>query len=493
MTTGLINFVANGTVTVNTQSNITSVGTLAQLSVAGNSNLGAVGNVHITGGSANYVLITDGSGNLSWVAGGNVTGNGTVTNVNTSGSGLGFTLTGGPITTTGTVTLTVPNAATLRTNLTIGNVANLNLNGNGSTYLAGNGSFTVPDGTYSNSNVASYLPTYTGNIGSFGSRINYLYANVVNGTTVTGTNGNFTTSNIAGNLTANNVTITNILSGNVGNFTGNLGNLAKANYFQGDGSLLTNLPIPNYANFAGTLINGNSNVRISANSNVTVSVAGNSNVITFTGTGANITGTLSSSGNLTAGNAQLGNLATANYLQGTLITSAQPNITSVGTLANLSVTGNINSNGIVSGIVGNFVGNSSTLSQTIINAGENVTVVASGATGTINFNVTSQSLVYYTANASNNWTINFQGSNGSSLNDVLPSNNSITVAFLAKIGNTGYFANNHTIDGVTVTPLWQGNSSPTLGDVNSIDAYTYSIIKTAANTYTVLAAITQYK
>jgi hypothetical protein len=38
------------------------------LNVAGTSNLGAVGNVIITGGTANYVLSTNGSGNLSWVA-----------------------------------------------------------------------------------------------------------------------------------------------------------------------------------------------------------------------------------------------------------------------------------------------------------------------------------------------------------------------------------------------------------------------------------------
>jgi hypothetical protein len=70
-------------------------------------------------------------------------GNGSVTQVSTSGSGLGFSLTGGPITTIGTVTLTTPTSANLRTSLGIGNVANLNLNGNGSTYLRGNGSFGV--------------------------------------------------------------------------------------------------------------------------------------------------------------------------------------------------------------------------------------------------------------------------------------------------------------------------------------------------------------
>lgn len=38
------------------------------LTVTGNTSLGNVGNVKITGGSANYVLKTDGAGNLSWTA-----------------------------------------------------------------------------------------------------------------------------------------------------------------------------------------------------------------------------------------------------------------------------------------------------------------------------------------------------------------------------------------------------------------------------------------
>ena len=342
MTTGLINFVANGTVTVNTQSNITSVGTLSQLTVSGTSNLGAVGNVRITGGAANYVLTTNGSGNLSWVAGGNIGGTGTVTNVNTSGSGLGFTLTGGPITTTGTVALTVPNATSLRSNLTIGNVANLNLNGNSSTFIDGTGNFTVPPGTYSNSNVASYLPTYTGNISANNVTItNLLVSNVAN----------IVTLNATGNISANNANISNVLNANVGNFTGNirslnanLGNLATSNYFQGDGSLLTNLPIPNYANFAGNLINGNTSVRLAANGNVTVNVAGVSNIAIFSNTGVNVSGTLNATGNLTVANANLGTLAIANSYVGIMATANQYLISQLGTLTSLDVTGNVAAN-----------------------------------------------------------------------------------------------------------------------------------------------------
>jgi len=66
-----------GTVTTNAQPNITSVGTLTSLNVSGNVNftgpnvsLGNISNLHITGGTANYVLQTDGSGNLAWVSAG---------------------------------------------------------------------------------------------------------------------------------------------------------------------------------------------------------------------------------------------------------------------------------------------------------------------------------------------------------------------------------------------------------------------------------------
>lgn len=57
-----------GTVTTAAQPNITSLGTLTSFSANGNVTLGAVGNVHITGGTNGYLLSTNGSGNLSWVA-----------------------------------------------------------------------------------------------------------------------------------------------------------------------------------------------------------------------------------------------------------------------------------------------------------------------------------------------------------------------------------------------------------------------------------------
>ena len=66
---------ANGNITLSAVGNaniMTVTGTGANiagtLSVSGTTNLGAVGNVTITGGSNGYVLSTDGAGNLSWAA-----------------------------------------------------------------------------------------------------------------------------------------------------------------------------------------------------------------------------------------------------------------------------------------------------------------------------------------------------------------------------------------------------------------------------------------
>jgi hypothetical protein len=68
----------------------------------------------------------------------------------------------------------------------------------------------------------------------------------------------------------------------------------------------------------------------------------------------------------------------------------------------------------------------------------------------------------------------------------------ITVVFLVTNGGTAYYNNTFQIDGSGVTPEWQGGSAPSGGNTNSIDAYTYSIIKTGSATFTALAAQTQY-
>jgi hypothetical protein len=71
---------------------------------------------------------------------------------------------------------------------------------------------------------------------------------------------------------------------------------------------------------------------------------------------------------------------------------------------------------------------------------------------------------------------------------LLSVNQSATVAFLVTNGSTAYRPTAFQVDGVSVTPKWQGGSAPAAGSINSIDSYTFTIIKTASATYTVLAA-----
>ena len=139
-----------------------------------------------------------------------------------------------------------------------------------------------------------------------------------------------------------------------------------------------------------------------------------------------------------------------------------------------------------------FAGSSSVLSSKISNSSEVVTVSATAATGTINYDVTTQSVLYYTSNASANWTLNFRASSGTTLNAVMSNGESLSVVFAATQGSTAYYNNAITIDGSSVTPKWQGGIAPTVGNASSIDVYTYTIIKTSSATYTVLASITKF-
>jgi len=304
------NALVAGTVYTNAQPNITSLGTLTSLSVSGNASFtGAntyfsnIANVKIPGGSNGYVLKTDGAGNLSWgidvtdYSNTNVaaylptyTGNFTAGNANISGN-------------------------IISGNASLGNLATAN-------YFSGDGSL---------------LSNITGGnvVGQVGNAL-------VAGTVYTNAQPNITS---LGTLTSLSVT-GNITSGNA-----SLGNLATANYFSGDGSLLTSITGGNVTGqVANALIAGT----VYTNAQPNITSVGNLSSLTV-------------SGNITSGNASLGNLAVANYfngdgsllssltgsnvtgqvanalIAGTVYTNAQPNITSVGTLTSLNITGNVSS------------------------------------------------------------------------------------------------------------------------------------------------------
>lgn len=141
-----------------------------------------------------------------------------------------------------------------------------------------------------------------------------------------------------------------------------------------------------------------------------------------------------------------------------------------------------------------FAGSPTNLAEVLTNAAEVVTVSATAATGTINYDVTTQSVLYYTTNASANWTVNIRANSSNTLSSVLSTGQCLTVAFLVKQGSTAYYNSAVQIDGTTtgVTTVWQGGTAPSSGSINSIDVYTYTVIKTGSSAYTVLASKTQF-
>jgi hypothetical protein len=139
-----------------------------------------------------------------------------------------------------------------------------------------------------------------------------------------------------------------------------------------------------------------------------------------------------------------------------------------------------------------LAGTTSALASVITNAAEVATVSATAATGTINFDATTQSVLYYTSTASGNWTVNFRASSGTSLNTAMSTNQSITLAFLVTQGVTAFYNSAVTIDGNSVTPKWQGGTAPSSGNSSSVDVYTYTIVKTGNAAFTVFASQTKF-
>lgn len=158
-----------------------------------------------------------------------------------------------------------------------------------------------------------------------------------------------------------------------------------------------------------------------------------------------------------------------------------------GTISALNVSGNVTVGGKLT-----LSTNSTLLSALLNNISETITIIASSATGTINYDITTQSILYYTSNASANFTLNFRASSGTTLNSALSTGQAVTVAFLNTNGATGYYNNAITIDGASVTPKWINGAAPTTGYANSTDTYTYTIIKTGSSAYVVLATLAKF-
>jgi hypothetical protein len=143
--------------------------------------------------------------------------------------------------------------------------------------------------------------------------------------------------------------------------------------------------------------------------------------------------------------------------------------------------------------VATLTGSQTLTNKILLSPEERTTVAATAATGTIAYDAITQGVLFFTSNASANWTLNIRGDSGTTLSSILAVGDAITVTHLVTQGATAYYNSAVQIDGSAVTPKYQGGTAFAAGNASSIDAYVYTVVKTAATpTYTVFASQTKF-
>lgn len=290
---------------------------------------------------------------------------------------------------------------------------------------------------------------------------------------------NAASANLTGTLTASNVTVTNNVNAATLNLTNalsitnggtNRSNLTYGSVLVGNNTGIVTLVAPGGS---GNLLTSNGTHWISQAAGSAGNVSGpgtsvDNEIVLFSGTGGNVLKRASTTGVLKAASGVINSaVAGTDYVA--------PNVATTFTATQT------------------FSGSTSTFGAILNDVAEVATVVATAATGTINVDVTTQSVLYYTSNASANWTVNLRASSGTALNTALSSNQAITIAFLVTQGGTAYYNSNVQVDGVAITPKWQGGTAPTAGNASGVDSYLYTVVKSGTGSLTVFASQTQFK
>jgi hypothetical protein len=420
----------------------------ANLKVTGTANLGSISNLKISGGTANYVIQTDGTGNLNWAL---MTGGTPFASVVDTFTGNGvqteFTLSAEPTSVNHTF-VAVAGVMQPRSYYSISN-ANITFS-------------TAPPDT-----APVEVTTLGGNISLIGAAstvINSIQSNI---TQV----GTLTSLNVSGNVTAN--------------------------MFIGDGSLLTNISAPP-ASTAGTVTtNAQPNIT-SVGTLTSLIVTGNISGANLTGNhygngtgltsipGANVTGfvpnanvantAFSVSASNISGTVNLANYATvANSVEAanisgtitasTVSTAAQPNITSIGTLTSLTVSGNATFS-----------------SWTTFQQSNEVINTKTGATGVVAHDMSTGATFYHTS-PSANFTANFT-------NVSTTDARAIVAALIIVQGSTPYVPTAVQIDGSAQTIKWMGSTAPT-GTASKTDVISFSLIR-VSSTWNVYGQYSSY-
>lgn len=124
---------------------------------------------------------------------------------------------------------------------------------------------------------------------------------------------------------------------------------------------------------------------------------------------------------------------------------------------------------------------------------ERTTVSSSAASGTINYDCGTQADLYYTGEATGNFSINFRYSSSVTFaSNMAFDNETASFVFRNTNGSTGYYLTSITIDGVSVTPKWLGGNAPSSGNASAVDVYSFVITRKPDATFVVFASVSKF-
>ena len=153
------------------------------------------------------------------------------------------------------------------------------------------------------------------------------------------------------------------------------------------------------------------------------------------------------------------------------------------------------SNATISGgtVTGTYISGGTAFNTVLTSPEETINIIATGSSGTVNADFNTAGVTFGTANATGNWVMNLRGDSTTTLNSMIGVGQSISHIYMNTNGTGTFYPTSFTVDGSAITARWQAAGTPTAGNANSIDAYAFSLIKTATTqTYTLLASQTRF-
>lgn len=413
---------------------------IASLKATSSANLGSISTVKIAGGLPGQVLSTDGLGNLTWVINGS---GGTIT-----GAAGFISISKDTFTATGS-------ANTFTLSSTPASIAYISVNIDGivqqlSAYTLSSNVVTLTGMPSAGEVIEITTFGSGGNPGGGNNQVQFNVSNTFQGSpafTFNSTTSTLTVTNIA----ANGAGLTNLTGANIS------GNAPYANYAYYVGNVI-NASQPNITT-VGTLTSLSVSGDLSVGSTSNSALGNVASATMFSGNGYSISylrGSVVSGDVPNAAFSTTANLAT--YATN-IVSSAQPNITSLGNLANLTVSGLTTSQ----------------LTSEII-------ATKTGATGVVTHDVSTSSVFYHSGVAAN-FTANFT-------NFPVTNNRATVVVLVISQGATAYIPNAVQIDGVAQTINWGGGAVPA-GYATKKDFVSFTFLRTGG-AWTVFGQLATY-